>query len=201
MARNSGTDPSALREIALKMMEDSGTPLHRQPGTGKAQIYARPDGSTVRLRTSADRVLLVTTDSPDPGARLSVEGTDWLLIVMPKVRRTPGPVEAYLVPTDEAERAIRDSHARWLASGANSNGNTMWNLWFDDDGPDTSNRYAQTWRRYRVRSADGTEPIVESSARTIKHAVEQARKTIADVAGVEPSAVRISIDFGTGDSG
>ncbi len=58
-------------------------------------IYSLPDRQTVRIRTCNDHILIVVADSPSADARLNIRGTDWLLIVMPEIERTPGKVIAY----------------------------------------------------------------------------------------------------------
>ena len=70
-------------------------------------LYKMSDGQTVRVRTCNDHVLIAVADSPNPGARLNIEGTDWLLIVMPEVERTAGNIVAYLVPVQEAVAEVR----------------------------------------------------------------------------------------------
>ena len=78
-----------------------------------------------------DHILVVVADKPTIDASLNIQGTDWLLIVMPEIERAEGKVIAYLVPTEEAEAAVRKSHEEWLSSNPNTKGrNTTWNLRF-----------------------------------------------------------------------
>ena len=71
---------------------------------------------------SNDHILIVVADKPAVGARLNIEGTDWLLIVMPEAERKAGNVVAYLVPTNEAVEAVRKGHLAWLSSNPNTKG-------------------------------------------------------------------------------
>src|SRR5205807_8783352 len=88
-----------LVQAGLAAMNQSGKPLSRLPSKGRAMIYSMPDGQTVRLRTCNDHVLIVVGDTAAPDTRLNVEGTDWLLLVMPEIERAPGKTVSYLLPT------------------------------------------------------------------------------------------------------
>src|SRR4051812_20285860 len=97
-----------LAEAGLKLMAQLGRPLRRAPTKGRAMIYQLPDKKTVRLRTSNDHLLVVLANSDDAdAARVNVDGTDFLLVVMPERQRTPGPIVAYLVPVKVAVEACR----------------------------------------------------------------------------------------------
>ena len=42
-------------------------------------------------------------------AKLNIQGTEWLLVVMPEVPRTRGKVLAYLVPTASSRRYCKEN--------------------------------------------------------------------------------------------
>ena len=92
----------------LELMHENGKPLERE--AGRAEVYSMPNGDRVRVRTSNDRSLVARAQRPAMDAPLDIEGTDWLLIVMPEVKRTEGRVAAYLVPSGEAAETVRRCH-------------------------------------------------------------------------------------------
>ncbi len=168
-------------------------------------LYDLPNGETVRARTCNDHILIAVAKSAEKGASLNIEGTDWLLLVMPEVERTSGRVIAYLLPTQEVVDEVRRTHQEWLDSNPNTRGdNTTWNLWFRADGPEKASGYADKWNEYRLSGEATTEQdaveitlIAEApQSGNIKGEVEAARRRIAKVSGVSVEAVKITIDFG-----
>ena len=207
MVKSDRIDNDVLREAGLALMRENGKPLTKRPSPGRSMHYTMPSGESVRVRTSNDHILIVVADKPTVDARLNIEGTDWLLIVMPEAERTAGNVVAYLVPTNEAVEAVRKSHLAWLSSNPNTKGeNTTWNLWFGQPYSGMANRdekhgYAMKWAKYRLEGEVSTKEIVSvqdgraSETGSIKAEVEVARKRIARAAAVSPEAVQISINF------
>lgn len=192
-------ESSDLVEAGLAAMQALGRPLTRQPSKGRAMLYSMPNGETVRLRTCNDHVLIVVGDRPTPDAKLNIEGTDWLLLVMPEVERTPGNIVCYLLPTKEVEAEARRTHQEWLDGKPNTGGdNKTWNLWFRADGPGKANDYARKWQQYKL-AAPSSEAAVRTEARpgtgNVKAEVEIARRRIAEAAGVPVEAVKIAINF------
>ncbi|WP_370154425.1 hypothetical protein [Ferrovibrio sp.] len=191
----------ALVAAGLDLMQQAGQPLTRAPTKGRAMIYHLPDKRTVRVRTCNDHLLVVLADKDEAGAKLNVEGTDLVLIVMPETPRTPGAVVAYLVPAKVVAEAARETHKNWLAAGANTKGNNRtWNLWFDENGPEKANGFARRWSKYRLGGSSHTElspsPIVNKpSGEKLGDVIASARQRIAAVAGVPIEAVRISVDL------
>jgi hypothetical protein len=84
----------SLLEAGLTLMREAGRPLERLPTNSRAMKFSLSSGETVRVRTCNDHVLVVLADRAEKGARLNIEGTDYLLIVMPEVPRTIGAVSA-----------------------------------------------------------------------------------------------------------
>ncbi len=203
MANTPRIDNEVLLQAGLELMRRTGKPLAKLPSKGRSMLFGLSNGETVRARTCNDHILIVVADDPAEDSRLNIEGTDWLLIVMPEVERTDGRVLGYLVPTKEAVEEARRTHRSWLATNPNTKGgNTTWNLWFDKGGPEKANNYGDKWAKYRLEGDVSTLDVAThqvspaGEATDIKAAVEAARQRIAAVAGVSPHAVRISIDFG-----
>ena len=207
MTKPDRIDNKVLREAGLALMRENGKPLTKRPTSGRSMLYSMPNGESVRVRTSNDHILVVVAKEPTAGAHLNIQGTDWLLIVMPEVERAEGKVIAYLVPAKEAEKAVRRSHKAWLSSNPETQGkNTTWNLWFDYSYPGMAGRekkhgYAKKWGMYRLPGDISTRDISgifsgqPSDMGSIQTEVETARQRIAHAASVLPDAVKISIDF------
>lgn len=192
-----------LLEAGLRLMEQNGQPLQRAESKGRARLYRNPEGRSVRVRTCNDHVLVVVADNPEVGAKLNIEGTDSILIVMPELPRTPGPVVAYLVPTSVAVEAVRSSHGDWLASNPSTKGeNRTWAIWFNDDGPAKSSGFAQKWATYRLHGSTSTGVPLKlptestpGNAATLGEVIAEAKRRIAAVAGVPETAVKITLDI------
>lgn len=184
-------------------MEQNGQPLLRAETKGRAKLFHTADGKTVRARTCNDHVLVVAADSPGPEAKLNIEGTDSILIVMPEIPRTPGPVMAFFVPSAVVVEAVRSSHRDWLASNPATNGeNRTWAIWFDDDGPVRSRGFAQKWDEYRLQGSANAQVSPGSRSDTLKDGngslgdvIAEAKQRIAAAAGVPASAVKITLDL------
>lgn len=197
----------ALLAAGLDLMQQNGKPLTKVDSFGRSMMYRTPDGKTVRVRTCNDHILIVVADKATTDATLNIEGTDYLLIVMPEIERTPGKVSAYLIPTTVAVEASRSSHQAWLDSNPKTKGdNKTFCLWFRQNAPFArSSDYETKWAAYRLSGEASTEPvnanvnIIGVSPTVdggIKAAVETARQMVSKVAGVSPDAVKITIQFG-----
>lgn len=189
-----------LLEAGLQLMAQTGKPLERIQTRGRSMIYRTSTGSTVRVRTCNDHVLVALADAPVEGARLNIEGTDELLIVMPEVPRVRGPTVAYLVPTEVAAEAVRKCHANWLATNPDTNGkNRTWNIWFSDDAPEKSNGFARKWAEYRLPGTSDLNAHKASTEQTtgqsLGEVIAEARRRIASAAGISESAVKITLEL------
>ena len=162
-------------------------------------LYSMPNGKSVRVRTCNDHVLITVADKPTNDAHLNIEGTDWLLIVMPEEERIHGKVIGYFIPTEVAVAEVRRAHQAWLDTNPDTKGdNRTWNLWFKSR-PHKSSDYDQKWAEYRLDGEADTKELADvdvPSTTGIKAEVDAARQRLAIVAGVSPDAVKISIDFG-----
>lgn len=149
---------------------------------------------------------------------MNIEGTDFLLVVMPEDERTPGKVKAYLIPTKVAVKASRSSHQAWLdaAETKTKGDNKTFCLWFRKNGKTSmSSDYETKWAEYRLAGeaytdvlntagaggaggfgGGGAAPVGGASDGSVKAEVEMARQRISKAAGVSPDAVRITIQFG-----
>src|SRR5579859_3100892 len=94
-----------LLAAGLELMRKNGRPLTKLDSFGGSMRYKTTDGKIVRVRTCNDHILIVVADKPTTDAKLNIEGTDYLLVVMPEIQRTPGKVKAYLIPTEVAVKA------------------------------------------------------------------------------------------------
>ena len=191
----------SLVQAGLQLMQQAGKPMERVQAKGRAMIYRTPGGESVRVRTCNDHVLIVLADQDDPDkARLNVEGTDYVLIVMPERPRTPGPVVGYLIPTGVVSEAVRSSHRHWLATSPNTKGdNRTWNLWFNTNSLPEASGFREKWGAYRlggVASAGLTAPLptAGSPVKKLGEVIALAKHEIAEAAGVPIERVKISID-------
>lgn len=206
MTKSDRISNDELLKAGLALMHMNGKSLTKRPSRGRAMLYTMPNGESVRVRTSNDHILVVVANKPSKDARLNIEGTDWLLIVMSKIERKVGEVIAYLVPTKTAVEAVRRSHEAWLSTNPNTKGaNTTWNLWFDDSYSGVTSRdekhgYAKKWAKYRLGGDISVEDKAnvheeEAGVLSIKAEVDSARQRIAHAASVPLGAVKISINF------
>src|SRR5258707_15486035 len=107
MKKSDSVPNESLLAAALELMKQNGKPLTKSHGHGRSMRYSLQNGESVRVRTCNDHILIVLGDQPSGNAKLNIEGTDWLLIAMPEVPRTPGKVRAYFVATEVAVEAAR----------------------------------------------------------------------------------------------
>lgn len=192
-----------LLEAGLRLMEQNGRRLQRMEAKGRAMLYRTADGNTVRVRTCNDHVLVALADSPEPEAKLNIEGTDSILIVMPEIPRSPGPVMAFFIPAAVVVEAVRSAHRDWLASNPSTKGeNRTWAIWFDDDGPAKSGGFARIWVEYRLKGSANAQISLESRADSLTRStaslgevIADAKQRIAAVAGVPETAVKITLDI------
>ena len=191
----------ALVAAGIDAMKAADRPMRKIQTNSRAMKFELSNGETVRVRTCNDHVLVVLADSTEKNATLNIEGTDHLLIVMPEIPRTDGPVIAYFVPTRVAVMAVRDAHADWLNSDPSTKGNNRtWNIWFSE-GTSTSNGFANKWEKYRLLTAASTPAGAAHSedgnrrreTRPLGAVIAEARKAIAEAAGVSIEAVKISV--------
>jgi hypothetical protein len=161
-------DNSDLLTAGLFAMKNAGMSLTAVESGTRAKIYQTDKGETVRVRTCNDHVLVTVAAFAATDAKLNIEGTDHLLIVMPEIPRSSGPVMVFFIPTPVVVEAVRQAHARWLASNPSTkSGNRTWNLWFDDDAATTGSGFARTWEKYKLASP--TAAVTNSSTTLISN--------------------------------
>lgn len=196
---------SALIAAGVRAMEEADRPLTLHYKKGKVRVYKLPNGETVRLRTCNDHILITVADSTNLDATLNIEGTDWLMIVMPKVPRVDGEVLVYLVPTNVAVETVRSGHQAWLDSNPNTDGNnTTWNIWFGNRKSKLPQLHGfhEKWSEYLISGTIATTTLsddrksFEKKTLSTKAEIEIARQRIAAAAGVRESDVKITVDFG-----
>lgn len=189
-----------LVEAALELMTLAGNPMTKLATGTRAMKYELPNGQTVRVRTCNDHVLVVLASSADESASLNIEGTDFLLVVMPETPRQLGPVIAYFLPVAVAVDDVRNAHAAWLTSGPATKGNNRtWNIWFDE-GPPSCSGFAIRWAKYRI--ADATRAATAAPTKAVQGnkpegslgaVIAKAKSEIAAAAGVPVDAVKITV--------
>jgi len=208
MTKSPRVSNDALLTAGLELMRQNGRPLTKVDSPGRSMMYGLADGKSVRVRTCNDHVLIAIADKVSADAKLNIEGTDFLLIVMPEIERTPGKVKAYLIPTSVAAEAVRRAHNEWLPTANTKGDNKTWCLWFRKDAPvNRHNDYETKWAEYRLNgeastthaltgnAVDAVAPTVAPDG-SVKAEVEMARQRISRAAGVAPDAVKITIQFG-----
>jgi hypothetical protein len=198
----------SLLAAGLELMRQNSKLLTKVESFGRSMMYSLPDGKSVRVRTCNDHILIAVADEPSSDAELNIEGTDYLLVVMPEIERTPGKVKAYFIPTTVAVEAARTSHQAWLDSNPKTHGrNKTLCLWFRKMGKTKqSSDYETKWSQYRLKGEAFTDALTSNTVDavavsgspegSVKAEVEMARQRISRVAGVSPDAVRITIQFG-----
>ena len=191
-----------LLHAGLDLMRQVGKPLTQTASNGRSMFYALPNGETVRVRTCNDHLLVVLAE--DANAKMNIEGTDHVLIVMPRKARTAGPVDAYFVPTAVVAEAARppERKAERLAAGSDDR---TWNIVFTEKKSSKGSAYAgfgKKWARYRLdgdASAGAAanappSPTPPPAGLKLGDIIVTAKRQIAEAAGVAPEAVRITID-------
>ena len=191
-----------LLRAALKLMGQNGCPLTDKYTAGRSNIYEMSNGETVRVRTSNDPILVVLAETPEPDAKLNIQGTDWLLFVMLEKKRTEGNVIGYLVPTQKAVNDVREAHQNWLNTSPNTKGNNRtWNIWFDESGRKTANRYAEKWADYRLEGTVSTHDVGATSSPSerpgfdIGEEIAAMQARIARGTGLPPNFIKVSIEI------
>ena len=201
MTKGPKVDKNALLNAGLQSMAANGMELTKIPSRGTAKLFSMPNGETVRARTCNDHILIAVADEPKEGARLNIEGTDWIMLAMPEVPRTPGKVLVYLLPTDEVVEEVRTAHRNWLASRPDTRGNNRaWNLWFDESGPKKACGYKKKWSKYLLSGEETTRErhlssVEDQDTSPLLKEIQIARVRIAKLAGVGDEAVHISVNF------
>ena len=183
-------EPNHLKRAGVELMRRHGKAMikREKPGRGGAKVYDLPDGQTVRVGTSATRNLITRSATPDGGAPLDIESTDWLLVVMPAGKRAESEIEAYLVPAIEAAEVTRETHERWLASNPRTKGQNLTPvLRFDEE-------LMKRWQHYRLPNEPAPHPGTVGS---LQDEIAAARRRIAALANVPCDAVQVTIQFAT----
>jgi hypothetical protein len=193
---------NTLAKAGLELLEQHvGGSLERlKTRRPKEMKYQMPDGSTVRVKTCVDPTMLVVASDPSPeSAKLSIEGTDYLLLVMPEKPREVGPIMAHFVPTSVAVETIRSTQRAWLESDPNTKGdNKSWHIRFDGDGAKPWNGFQRHWAKYRLpgkASIDHFGLGASTAKQNSEDAIAIAKRMVAAAKGVRPEQVRISIDL------
>jgi hypothetical protein len=189
-----------LRKAFISLMDQTGRPLlrvdERQRSRGPAkEVYALPDGKTLRLRTNNMPALMVRVEDGSVDVPLPFENEDFVGIAFPAINKTDT-VIGYLVPTAVAAEAIRTAHRKWLAAKkSRSRDNNTRVLKFSGDTDLPWLGYAKRWEEYCIGEIKIGDHPVAAAVNALDLEIANARRRIAAVAGKPESAIRISIDF------
>ena len=162
MKQRNQIDNKLLREAGVELMKKNKMPLGNIT-RGNSMIGLTPCKKSVRIRTSNDHRLIITANQPDPNASLNIEGTYWLLMVMPERERTFGKVIGYLIPTAEIKEKMKISHEAWLGTKPQTSGNNQtWTLEFNkyigkrlDRHTELGFDFFEKWKEYRLKDSVG----------------------------------------------
>jgi len=198
--RGKPIDSEILVNSGLAAMKRTGKPLAPLRREARATIYVMPNGETVRMRTCNDRKVVVVSWTDALDAKLNIEGTDWVLLVMPEVRRKLGKTICYLVPTNVLAAEARCVREAWLARKPDRvRNNRTWKLWFGQKKGGNASDLETMWSQYRldisIIAAQRTVSAPSSRGIVVKKEIDEARRRIALAAGVPIKTVRIKISF------
>ncbi len=195
-----------LRNAAISAMKAAGHSIQRKDTGTRSMIYELENGKTVRLRTTNDPVLVVVAKTSDLDSPLNIEGTDYLLIAMPEVPRTPGDILVYLVPTARASEDVKNSHKSWLETNPQTKGdNRTRNIWFNEKGTPWSG-YHEKWSEYKLslKEANSASTLsnqalehhpnsISVSPKTVAEIIEHATREISEATGFPYSKIKIEL--------
>ena len=160
MKQRNKIDNKLLREAGVELMKKNKMPLSNIT-LGNSMIGLTPCKNSVRIRTSNEHRLIITANQPDPNASLNIEGTYWLLMVMPERERTFGKVIGYLIPTAVIKEKMKISHEAWLGTKPQTSGNNhTWTLEFKkntgkrlDRHKELGFKFFEKWKEYRFKDS------------------------------------------------
>jgi hypothetical protein len=198
---SSRVENSSLLAAGLESMATAGKPLAKVNTGTRSMMYRMSDGGSVRVRTCNDHILVVIATASNNRPTLNIEGTDYLLFVVPQVERTKGAIEAYLLPTLEVSRSVRSAYADTLSKiDGIHNHSTTCNLWLAD-GEGAAFGFRSRWAAFRLTGASAsittsrTAPAKPASPpTTLGDAIEAAKEQIARAAGVPLDRVKITVE-------
>lgn len=194
------SDTQETRSSAYAILEAAGyrlTPL----GKGNRVIMkVEKDGKTfdALVKTASLGNAMVKTSSGDPDtAQVSGFSGDTSHVIF-AVGGRHGRVDAYLVPSVEAENAFRSAQRDYLLNHPSAANNTTWVIYFGSNGDAGANGYAKKWSTYRVVPNE-SPAIVQSAIEQAgpadpgKLTISEAKRLLALSLGVRPEDVKISI--------
>lgn len=198
-----------LKDAAYRAMEELGHSLSQIETGTRSMIFAMEDGRTVRLRTTNDPILICVAKTNDVESKLNVEGTDFLLLAMPEIARTPGTILVYLVPTQRVVNDVRESHKAWLATNPRTKGdNHTRNIWFEDKGTAWSG-FHDKWSEYRTiieaealpsfrpeeKTITSEQQALTPKPETVAEIINRTTHEISQITGIKADKIKIELRF------
>jgi hypothetical protein len=198
-----------LKNAAYRAMEELGHSLSQIKTGTRSMIFEMEDGRTVRLRTTNDPVLICVAETNDVEAKLNVEGTDFLLLAMPEIPRTPGRVLVYLVPTQRVLTDVKESHKAWLATNPRTKGdNHTRNIWFENRGTPWSG-FHDKWSEYKTIVEANAPPslrpeeqestqerqVLSTEPQTVAEIINRTTHEISQITGIKADKIKIELRF------
>ena len=216
-----GSQWRLLVSAGKRALENEGYALSRVPGRGLANVWTAERGGKKQIasiRTTRDRWFAFPP--LEGGSRWkTLDDADLVVVAAVDSPESPAKVEVYLFPADEvrrrfnaayaarrkAGRAVRDNFGMWVALDPYEHGVST----------DVGSGLAIAYEPIAVYSIDdlirgNTEDEVnlaelssdmketrESPPETIAEVMAWARERIAEIAGVDPGAVKLELKLGT----
>src|SRR5690242_19480744 len=148
-------DTAMLRQAFREAMSRAGQPVKRLRGVvdsrGRStEMYRTPSGQTICLITNRRRALMTVAEGIAANDALYFEGRQASIgIAIPGPH---GPVECFLVPTDEAVERLRAAYTSWLAAHPGSASDVR-AVRFDGDPQLAWEGFSEKWAQFQVRAA------------------------------------------------
>ncbi|MDC9822373.1 hypothetical protein PRN20_01400 [Devosia sp. ZB163] len=196
------SETQETRSSAYAILEAAGYSLTPIGKGNRVVMKVQKGGSTfdALVKTASLGNAMVKTSSGDPDtAKISGFGGDTSHVIF-AVGGRRGRVDAYLVPSIEAEEAFRKAQRDYLPEHPNAVKNTTWVIYFGSNGDAGANGYANKWAKYRIvpdggPSAAGQDaPERTDPAEPGKLTIAEAKRLLALSLGVRPEDVKISIN-------
>lgn len=203
---NRGTkfQSGALLKAALDHFTSNGITLSRVKTGTRANLYRGSSGATIRIKTASDRVCLIRCEDPllfdDPKTRWSIDGTEKILLAVPRVYREPGEVELYLLPVERVKLDAIAARKVWIKSGYLRHANNPNFSLKLDGGPAPYCGWAARWAEYRMDTSSAVKPpplpngnaTETTSAATVDNIMQDARERLAMSLGIDTERIEFT---------
>lgn len=190
-------ETEVTRQKALEALRSSGIEWSR---VGKGQRFivellrnGIASRALVKVASRGSAMFRTTSDDADV-AELSGFGPDidFVLFAVGYPNDRHEKVEAYLVPLNEVDAAVRQSHRDWRRARPESNPSETWVIWFDNAGAPEANCFAEKWKTHRVGLSLTLRG--ESSSDEPQLTIADAKRRLAKSLGVDQDRIKILIE-------